>query len=128
MVIISLPIPGTDQRADVTIDATDYARLTAENWHFSIVPNQGRLYVKAYRTHNGVRQWDYLHRLILGTPQGNPLHTHHLNQSDPLTTLNNCRENLLPLTNSAHRRLHHRLRREAGTDATISIIVGVPQP
>ncbi|MGE0155768.1 MAG: hypothetical protein AB7T17_01925 [Geobacter sp.] len=126
MVIISLPIPGTDQHADVSLDATDYARLTAENWRFCLAPNQGRLYVVAHRTHQGCRQRAYLHRLILGTPQGNPLHTHHLNQSDPLTTLNNCRENLLPLTNSAHRRLHHQHRREATTDATISIIIGQP--
>ena len=127
MVTLNLSAPN-GQTATVTLDRHDYDRIIANGWHFSIVRNTGRLYVRLSRQRNNNREFVYLHRYIMGAV-GRHQHVHHRNAlSDPVgAALHNCRENLVLLDHSQHRQLHD-ADRPAKRDLKpiISGIIGAP--
>jgi len=121
MVILSLPIPGTNQTADVTLDAANYARLTAEGWTPAIVRRGGLLYCRIHRPIPGTsrpntrHQWDYLHRWVAGLAPGDLRAAHHVGHlCDPLASLNCTAENIQIMTPSEHASHHGYARKHQG--------------
>jgi len=104
--------PHTETYVESLLDSAVFQYLIEEGWHFSInFAGQNRPYVKLHRTINGVRQHRWLHRHITvgdNPDLGHSIEIHHVN----FNSLDNTADNLRPLPQLQHRRLHHQRRRE----------------
>lgn len=68
------------------VDDEDYERINQHNWHAQAAKN--KYYACAHMEQNGKRTKVYMHRYILGAPEG--MQVDHIDNCG----LNNCRSNL----------------------------------
>lgn len=114
-VCLLLKLPRTDQYApDVLLDAEAYEILQNEGWRYSISQSQpGRYYVQIHRRTDAGMQRLFLHRWLAFRGHINPGHAYEIHHRD-FNPLNNLCNNLEPLFQRDHRRIHAKKRK--GTD------------
>lgn len=87
------------QNHEILIDAFYLGWFKA--FHWVPVRKQKSVYFRTWIPGKPLGRWHYLHRLIAGNPFGKVVH--HLDHN----SLNNTRQNLIPMDPSAHE-AHHR--------------------